>query len=275
MAVTFWYGCNMARHGEVIRLTTQLLEAVGITAEPAGGPAHCCGSPKEANARINEGMARRTVEAFNATGRQQLVTWCPSCHMNMQDFMAPATPTNFETLHITEALHGRRHLLAPLLRHAVPARVLLHAHHGFNGRVAVNAMVPELLRLVPGLEVVDHPLRVPGHMCSGLASVPGALAEAQRATLAAMAESGADTLCTIFHSCHRESVALERHPGLRVANWIHLLAQSAGLPFEDEYKAWRNAQDPRAALGEERIAALGEVPYAKLVEPELRKPPAA
>ena len=51
-------------------------------------------------------MARRTVEAFNAAGRGQVVTWCPSCHMNMQDSMAPVTPTNFETVHVTEALMG-------------------------------------------------------------------------------------------------------------------------------------------------------------------------
>ena len=42
MAVTeravFWYGCNMARHGELIRTSARLLEAVGIEAAPAGGP---------------------------------------------------------------------------------------------------------------------------------------------------------------------------------------------------------------------------------------------
>jgi Fe-S oxidoreductase len=271
-AAIFWYGCNMTRHGELIRATTRILEAVGIAAAPAGGPGHCCGSPKEANARIAGGMAQRTVEAFNASGRESVVTWCPSCHMNMQDSMAPVTPANFATVHVTEALWARRERLAPLLTRHVEARVLLHAHHGFNGRVAVNDMVPDLLRLIPGITVVEHACRVPGHMCSSIAAVPGALADAQRATLAAMAEAGADTLCTIFHSCHRESVALERH-GLRVRNWIHLLAESLGIPAEDEYKAWRNAEDPRAAIGEDRIAAAGEVAFTRLLEPELRKPP--
>jgi Fe-S oxidoreductase len=268
----FWYGCNMTRHGEVIRTTARLLEAVGMDAAPSGGPASCCGSPKDANARINEGMAKRTIEKFNATGRGTVVTWCPSCHMNMQDSMAPVTPTNFETVHVSEVLHTRRDRLRPLLLRPVPARVLLHAHLGFNGRVPVNALVAEVLRLIPGLVLVEHPYRAPGHMCSALSGVPGALADAQRATLAAMAETGADTLCTIFHSCHRESVALERH-GVRVMNWIHLLAESAGWPAEDGYKAWRNAADPRAAIGEARIAAAGEVPFERLVAPELAKPP--
>ena len=50
-------------------------------------------------------------------------------------------------------------------------------------------------------------------------------------------------------------------------------AESLGIPAEDEYKAWRNAADPRAAVGEARIAAAGEVAFTRLLEPELRKPP--
>jgi len=229
----------MTRHGEVIRATTRILELVGMDAAPTGGPASCCGSPKDARARLAEGMARRTITQFNETGRGQVVTWCPSCHMNMQDSMAPVTPTNFETVHVTEALWARRDRLAPLLAKRVEARVLVHAHHGFNGRVAVNDLVPALLRPIPGVTVAEHPYRAPGHMCSSIAAVPGALADAHRATLAAMAECGAGTLCTIFHSCHREAVALERH-GIQVRNWIHLLAESLGIPAEDEYKAFCN-----------------------------------
>ncbi|GGG17963.1 hypothetical protein GCM10010964_02730 [Caldovatus sediminis] len=273
--VVFWFGCNIARHGEIVRLATRMLEAVGIEPAPAGGPSYCCGSPKEANARIAGGMARRTMEAFNAMGRDTVVTWCPSCHMNMDDFMAPATEAAFATAHISEVLHARRDRLAPLLRHRVAARrALPHLHHGFNGRVPVNALVPDLLRLIPGLEVPDHPCRAPGHMCSALAGVPGALAAAQRALLAAAEETGADALVTIFHSCHRETVSLERgRPGLRVVNWIHLLAESMGLAYRDDYKAWRNAPDPREAVGPDRLAAAGETAFERLVEPELRRPP--
>jgi len=271
--VVFWYGCNMARHGEIIRLVTQILQAVGIDAAPAGGPANCCGSPQEANARIAGGMASRTVEKFNATGREQVVTWCPSCHMNMDDFMAPVTPASFETQHITELLHARRDRLRPLMTRTIAARVVLHSHAGFNGRVPVNDLVPDLLHLVPGVQVIGHGLRVPGHMCSAIAAVPGALADAQRATLETVATARADTLVTIFHSCHRETVALERGRNFRVLNWIHLLAEGMGLEYEDEYKIWRNAEDPRAAIGADRIAAAGDVAFERLVEPELRRPP--
>ena len=274
-SVTFWYGCNMARHGEIVRLVTQILERVGVAAAPAGGPAYCCGSPQEKNARIAAGMAARTVEKFNATGRETVVTWCPSCHMNRDDFMAPVTEAAFETQHITQLLASRVDCLHPLLTQPVPARVLLHAHHGFQGRVPVNTDVPMLLGMIPGLRVLDHPLHVPGHMCSAIAAVPGELARAHRDTLAALDETGADTLVTVFHSCHREAVALERNRPFRVVNWIHLLAEAIGLPYTDEYKLWRNADDPREAIGAERVAATGDLAFERLVEPELRRAPTA
>ncbi len=269
----FWYGCNMARHAELIRSSARLLEAVGIDASPAGGPGHCCGSPKEANARVSGGMAERTAAKFNATGAPTVITWCPSCHMNAQDFMAPVATPDFTMSHITQTLWERRERLQPLLRNAVPGRVLVHMHHGFDRRVPVNTVVPALLRLVPGLTVFDDLLRAPGHMCSAIAGVPGALADVQTATVDAAARAGADTVVTIFHSCHREFVALERGRAFRVVNWVHLLAEACGWAAEDEYKHWRNAADPREAIGRERIDAAGEVAFARLTEPELRRPP--
>lgn len=269
--ITFWYGCNMTRHGEIIRLVTQILEAIGINAHPAGGPSYCCGSPQEANARIAAGMSARTVEKFNQSENKTVVTWCPSCHMNMQDLMAPVTPPAFTTQHISQLLTAHADQLRPLLRHPVDARALLHAHHGFNGRVPVNAEIPNLLRAIPGLTMLDHTLRIPGHMCSAIASVPGELSRAHHETLAAMEDVSADTLVTIFHSCHRETVTLERGRPVRVVNWIHLIAESMGLLYEDEYKLWRNAPDPRATIGEDRVTAMDEVAFDQLVRPELTR----
>ena len=30
----FWYGCNLLRHGDILRLTSRFLEAVGVDATP-------------------------------------------------------------------------------------------------------------------------------------------------------------------------------------------------------------------------------------------------
>jgi len=102
--------------------------------------------------------------------------------------------------------------------------------------------------------------------------VPGALRTHKDWLVAAARAAGADTICTIFHSCHRELVGLERTHGLRVLNWVHLLAEGLGWDYTDDYKAWRNSDDPEAAIGEARIAAAGEDAVRKLALPELARP---
>ncbi len=268
----FWYGCNMTRHGELIRTSARLLEAVGVAAEPAGGPGHCCGAPKEASSRIAGGMGERTVEKFNATGAPHVVTWCPTCHMNMQDVMVPVTAAKFSTQHISEMLHARQDWLRPLLANRIELRVLVHQHHGFNGRVPVNRIVPELLRLIPGVTVLENDLRIPGHMCSALGGTEGAMYATQAAQLEAAAAVGAQAIVTIFHSCHREMVTLERGRDLQVFNWVHLLARAIGWDAVDDYKTWRNATNPRAEIGDARIERAGEVAFTRLTEPELLRP---
>lgn len=302
MAVTdslFWYGCNMTRHGEIIRLSQRMLEAVGVGAAPVGGPGACCGSVKESTPRIAEGMANRTMDKFGewASGvrsaeggaaaggehrsresaaapqaQPRVITWCPSCHMNLDDFMGQTKEQGFDSRHLCEALWERREALAPLLKHPVKARFLVDRHVGFHAEVPVNDIIPGLLALIPGAEHAEHGYRGGSYMCFGLANVPGALPDHQRALLAAMRETGADTLVTIFHSCHRELVGLERDHGIRVVNWVHLLAEAMGWDYTDDYKLWRNAEDPLAAIGPERLAAAGEVAVQKLVLPELARP---
>lgn len=269
--VTFWFGCNMLRHAELIRLSLSLLERAGFDAEAAGGPGYCCGTPYDHALGASSNMASRTVERFNTAskdeGRGTVVTWCPSCHMHMSDIMAPGNPTQFDVAHITEVLADAADKLAPLMTNPVKRRVLLHRHLGFATHVPVNDRVATLLARIPGLEVVEGPA-VPGHMCSSLGSVKGALKPHLEATWRTATEAQCDTVVTIFHSCHREIAALDGKEGLEVRNWVHLVAEAMGLEAGDAYRAWRKGEAPDA----DAISRADPRLYAQLIEPELRKP---
>lgn len=270
--ITFWFGCNMLRHAEMIRLSIMLLERVGYDVSAAGGPAYCCGTAHDHQPRGASNMASRTVARFNESaekdGRSTVVTWCPSCHMHMSDIMAPGNATAFDVTHITELLTDCADRLAPLLTVPVPRRVLLHRHLGFATHVPVNDRVVGLLTRIAGLELVEGPAH-PGHMCSALAAVPGALTTAAHGTWTAAVASHADTVCTIFHSCHRELSALDGRDGVRIRNWVQLVAEAMGIDASDAYLGWRNGGAPDVAA----IERADQSNYHALVEPELRKPP--
>src|SRR6185436_18762419 len=164
--VTFWFGCNMLRHAEMIRLSIMLLERAGYDVRAAGGPAYCCGTAHDHQPHGASNMAGRTVSRFNEAaekdGRTTVVTWCPSCHMHMSDIMAPGNATAFDITHITELLADRSDRLAPMLTVPVRRRVQLHRHVGFATHVPVNDRVMTLLSCISELELLEGPVH-PGH----------------------------------------------------------------------------------------------------------------
>jgi Fe-S oxidoreductase len=240
--VTFWFGCNMLRHAEMIRLSIILLERVGYDVSAVGGPAYCCGTVHDDEPRAASTMAARTVARLNegATrdGRDKVITWCPSCHMHMSDIMAPGNAAHFDIAHVSEVLADRAAQLARVMNVPVNRRVLLHRHVGFATHVAINSRVAGVLARISGLELVEGPAH-PGHMCSALAAKPGALAAAAEGTWSAAAANGCDTVCTVFHSCHRELAALDGKENIRIRNWVHLVAEAMGIDASDAYRDWR------------------------------------
>lgn len=273
--ITFWYGCNVVRHGDIIHSAIALLEAVGIDVTPAGGAGYCCGTAKDGNLRAAEGMGKRTVEKFNAHGTGQVVSWCPSCYRHMNAFMGEYTAPQFQLSHFTQMLHARRDVLKAKLVHRVPRKVMLHKHFGFH-EVDVNPLVEDLLRLIPGLELLETQAAAPGHMCSALSRVPAALKDATREVCDEAYQWGADTVVTVFHSCQRLLCALEASEPFKVVNYVNLLTESMGLPSQDDYKAWKLAGSEAAVIaevGDARIAAMGEKLFRESILPELLKAP--
>jgi Fe-S oxidoreductase len=273
-ALTFWYGCNVVRHADIIHAAIALLEAVGVEVRPAGGPAYCCGTTEDANLRSAEGMATRTVEKFNALGND-VVTWCPSCHRHMGDFVEHYTQPQFEVSHITEVLYAHRERLAAKLVHAVPRTVMLHRHVGFR-EVEVNRLVAELLRLVPGLTVLESTVEVPAHMCSELARLPAVLSDVMARTVAEARAAGAEDLVTVFHSCQRLWCGLSAEAPLGVVNYANLLARALGVERPDEYTQWKLAasdEEALAMIGAQRIERVDAEFFRSEVLPEIRRRP--
>lgn len=263
------------RHGDIVHACIALLEAAGVEVKPVGGLAYCCGTTKDENLRAAEGMARRTVEKFNAQGADTVVTWCPSCYRHMDQFMGEYTNANFQISHFATMLHRHRDTLAPKLRRPVSRRVMLHQHFGFR-EVDVNPLVRDLLRLVPGLELVETALSSPGHMCSALAAVPAALQDATRELCNEARALRVDQVVTVFHSCQRLMCALESSEPFGVANYATVLAESLGLELTDEYKQWktaRSADEAVAMVGPGRVARAGEKFFREAIVPELMRPP--
>jgi heterodisulfide reductase subunit D len=274
--VVFWYGCNAVRHGDIIRHAIDLLRAAGVEPEPAGGPSYCCGTQKDDKLHAAEGMAKRTVGKFNAFETGKVVSWCPSCYRHMNSFMGQYTDANFSISHFVQILHANRERLTAAFTHPVPRRVLLHKHVGFREVPQTNRYVADLLRLVPGLTLIESDYLAPGHMCSALASVPAAGRDVARRVCEDARAGGVDDVATVFHSCQRLLCGLEGTEPFRVVNYVALLGAAMGREYPDDYRDWKlagNEAEIRERVGAGRIARMGERMFETALLPELKRRP--
>jgi hypothetical protein len=109
-------------------------------------------------------------------------------------------------------------------------------------------------------------------MCAHLATVPAAMTRMVRDTEARMRRGKAEALVTLYHQCQRELVSLEAQGAMQVYNYMQLIARSMGLPYEDEYKAWKKAgADAASAIGDARLQKVGIQFFDRAMLPELVK----
>jgi heterodisulfide reductase subunit D len=142
-------------------------------------------------------------------------------------------------------LRDRIDRLRPLLRHRVTMRVALHLHPGVAG---VADAVKELLRAVPGVELVDLGLPAVGLQSVNLSALPAYKRRLQLAELQAAGAKGVDALAAVYHSDHRELCAHERDWPFTIINVLEVIAASMGLARQDHYKRLKMLQDADAIL---------------------------
>ncbi len=143
----------------------------------------------------------------------------------------------------------RKHLdrLRPLLRERVPMRIALHRHPGIRGVVEA---AEDILRAVPGIELVDLHQPAVGLQSNNLKVLPAYRRELDLAELAAAEAAGVDALVAVYHSDHRALCAHERDWPFRIMNMYEIVGASMGLHDDDHFKRLKMMQDADAILAD-------------------------
>jgi Fe-S oxidoreductase len=248
--VVFYFGCNILRTPDIALTVLDILDRLGVDYEVLGGTGNCCGITfmRAGEAGTAHAQAAQTMQNMAAFTPQQVLTWCPSCNVHMQDFvLEPETP-EFPMHHVTSYLARRLPELQRLFVQPVRKRIALHEHHGVDG---VVSDVRRLLQAVPGVELVTIPqLHDHGHQCAGFRNAPVAKQNVHRTVLEQAAAAGVDILADIYHSCHRELAAAESEYPFAVQNFISVLGESMGITRQDLYKRMMIYRDLERVLAE-------------------------
>src|SRR5262249_57913114 len=133
-------------------------------------------------------------------------------------------------------LHKHLDELRPLLKNRVEMTVALHRHPGIAGVVEA---AEELLRAVPGIELVKLDVAAVGLQSVNLATLPKYKAELQLRELEAARVAGVDALVAVYHSDHRELCVHERDWPFKILNILDVIGASMGIAQDDHYKSMK------------------------------------
>jgi heterodisulfide reductase subunit D len=243
----FYTGCNVLKTPHIALFALDIMDALGISYAVMGGPTHCCGivQMRTGDVETSGRLAQSTMDKLAHSKSGQVISWCPSCHVQFTETTLPTVEKIRGTRPFEMTpfmLFLRRHLekLRPLLRERVAMRVALHRHPGVAGVVAA---AEDILRAVPGVELVDLGQPAVGLMSNYFRALPAYRRELQRRELDAAEAAGVDALVAVYHADHRELCAHERDYPFRIMNILEIVGASMGLHHADEFKRLKLLQD--------------------------------
>jgi hypothetical protein len=190
-------------------------------------------------------MASNTMEKMAHSKSGQVISWCPSCYVQYTETILPTVERQrrsrpFEIYPFMRFLSDRLDQLKPHLQHRVDMQIALHKHPGVAGVVEAAT---EILKLIPGVELVDLMQPAVGLQSVNLAVLPAFKRELQLRELEAARDAGVDALVAVYHSDHRELCAHERDWPFRIINILEVVGASMGLHRHDRYKELKIVQD--------------------------------
>ena len=215
-----------------------ILDALELDFDVVGGTAHCCGvyQFQEADLPTYERMGHRTFQRFGESGASKVLTWCPTCTKNFGELEEPAGPPSFDLGHVSEFLAANLYELKKRFVPRLPKRrVVIHEHQGIG---ATLESMRKLLSAVPNVELLEIPQDSGfSYACGGQAAkFRNREAEIHRKLAEGAVAVGADTIVTMYHSCHRALAGAEAiYPSLSVVNFTDVVAEAMGKGGHPDY----------------------------------------
>lgn len=236
--VLFYTGCNVLRTPHIVLNVMDILDALEFDFDVVGGTAHCCGvyQFQEADLPTYERMGHRTFQRFGQSGASKVLTWCPTCTKNFDELEKDVEEPSFDLGHVSEFLAANLDALKARFKADQPRRrVVIHEHQGIGATVE---SIRNLLRAVPNLELVELPQDSGfSYACGGQAAKFKEREQAiHRGLVMGAVEAGADTIVTMYHSCHRALAGAQAiYPSLKVVNFTDVLAEALGRGGHPDY----------------------------------------
>jgi Fe-S oxidoreductase len=243
------FGCNVRQTPHLQREAVAVFEALGVKFVAVAGKRFCCGKPLS-----SEGLHDAAKDIVSGSVRRmaryqpkRAVQWCSACEMQFKDLVQPEIGIAFGSGGIAEFLVGRLDELGDQVpwTNEVKAKAIVHGHLGEHVvRDAHPAIVMQLLDRIPGVESLGLAATPALDWCDNAGVKMASIGTeeylaAQAGIRDHLAETGADVLVTLYHSCTRELTKFAAED-LPIRHYISILAEALGVSMPDRFSEyWR------------------------------------
>jgi len=233
-----YLGCNVLRTVHLAAQFVKIVKALSQNVVVLGGPAHCCGSPHSelGNTTIGHRQGIRAVDTFRALHPKQVILWCPVC---IKQFQANASidwrDESYEVIHATEYLARNSNRFSSIY-HGKDHVVAIHEHADDVNNQEHARNVKRVLSQLKGISVVDGGILSGwSYHCNTNAERPSqAFLDALDGSITRVVGQ-ADTMVSIYHSCHRAVRRATQRCGMECVHYVDLIAERTGLQVPDRY----------------------------------------
>lgn len=221
VSVLFYPGCTTNRMAEeTVEAVTEILEKLGLD-HALYKEDTCCGFPLYELGQMETAgaTARETLQRIQRYDPDVLLTTCPACFRMFKQILPDEMqlPINFAVQHISE-------FLLPLVRGRLgemETRVTWHDPCVLGRHLGMYEEPRELLRVIPGLELVEMPANRKDALCCGAGggiyfTCQGIANRAVVTRLEQALDTGAQTIVTSCPNCYVRFRQMSRHHRMRI-----------------------------------------------------------
>lgn len=251
------FGCNVRQSPHLQREAVAVLDALGVDFAAVAGQKYCCGKVYKSFGFLDSShqIITKSVKRLAAYRPTRTLQWCSACEMQFSDVVHDSDEFDFKTEGFASYLIERIDQLGDEVpwRADADVKAVVHGHLGEHPvRDAHPAIAMELLRRIPGVEVVEYADTPALDVCDNngptIATIGTAEYRAMQADLERYLQtSGADTMVTLYHSCTRE-LSKFASDKLAIKHYVSLLAQALGVAKPDRFSEYWRLADPQKVM---------------------------
>lgn len=154
--IMYFTGCTSSyRQTRIAKATVELLNKLGVEFGILGMEEWCCGSPLFRTGQVDPAVEtlKHNTAALEEAGAEIVIFTCPGCYRVFKEASLYGAEHNLKLLHITEYLVNELKV-KPSFRE-LKVKAVYHDPCHLGRHLGVYEEPRELLRMVPGLELVE------------------------------------------------------------------------------------------------------------------------